>query len=170
MHHKFCLIDTKRWINVGTVINGSLNWTYGVGFLFYLNLMDGHFYNFSCLFFGFRVSIRIVKMSRLLNAERFKMNSMIRSMIYGAKWHHQSKGQPKSTNEVQMQLACIKWKFSNDNTNSAFHSSRLTGINAKAEPIFFLLNLKTRLFFIQVHFFRIIRDNKFINLDSTIVR
>ncbi|XP_055298903.1 mitochondrial cardiolipin hydrolase-like [Sitodiplosis mosellana] len=29
MHHKFCLIDTNRWINVGMIISGSLNWTYG---------------------------------------------------------------------------------------------------------------------------------------------
>lgn len=30
MHHKFCLIDTNQRLRLGTVITGSLNWTYGV--------------------------------------------------------------------------------------------------------------------------------------------
>lgn len=37
MHHKFCLIDTDGWFFVGTIITGSMNWTFGVSRLNFIN-------------------------------------------------------------------------------------------------------------------------------------
>lgn len=94
MHHKFCLIDCNRWINPGTVISGSLNWSYTVSivsnfeiFWYCLNICICNFCDFFKFFF--RVLLRTVKMFCLLKTRQRKKSTDKLSMMFGKILQHQ---------------------------------------------------------------------------------